>query len=78
MIEITLTNDFHNSDIVLRVRGKRLSANQVAAARERLCGITGCTCGGFAGERGPQYLRDGNRFHIEAQQDGSATIEADA
>lgn len=52
---ITLTNDFHNTAIRLRVNGERLSIHQMQRARRALCGVEGCICGGAAGERGGEY-----------------------
>ena len=73
---ITLTNDFHGTEISLkRSTRHRLSAGQVKKARAALCGIEGCTCGGNAGERGPQYLPDGTRCVLIATEDGGADIE---
>ena len=70
---ITLTNDFHGSQIALRARNTvdgmyALSAGQVRRARSELCGMTGCTCGGDISERGWQEV------HIELQPDGSAIL----
>ena len=64
---ITLINDFHNTDVTLRPRGGWLSKDQVRRARRMLCGVTGCTCGGNAGERGknPQ---------LEPHPDGSCKV----
>lgn len=73
---ITLTNDFHNTRISLkRSTAHRLSAWQVAKARKALCGISGCTCGGFAGHRGAQYLPDGTRVQLIESEDGGADLE---
>ena len=53
----TLRNDFHNSEVTIRAeRGQELTLSQVLRARRALCGITGCTCGGNLGERGPQAV----------------------
>jgi len=60
MKKITLTNDFHNIEVTLRIEelegaaiGK-LSANQVKKARRELCGMSDCTCSGDTGCRGNQ------------------------
>lgn len=60
MKTITLTNDFHGQSVTLRL-GQRnarggwpLSQGQIRRARQELCGIAGCTCGGLLGERGRQ------------------------
>ncbi len=56
MKSITLTNDFHNTSVVLRPDGEeRLTVGQVQRARRTLCGIAGCTCGGSLGVRGYQW-----------------------
>jgi hypothetical protein len=55
MSTITLRNDFHGSEVSIRATvGQELSLAQVLRARRILCGISGCTCGGNLGERGPQ------------------------
>ena len=83
METITLTNEFHGTKVRLRpgpgVPGSSyqiatLSPSQVRRARRELCGIPDCTCGGAAGERGPQEYR-GERVLIQPSGDGSAVIE---
>lgn len=71
---LTLTNDFHHTEVRLRVTGNQLSPNQVRRARRILCGISDCSCGGVAGERGPQF-RGAERVYMQAAADGSAFIE---
>ena len=60
-MNITLTNDFHNTSVSLRSRGSRssqwLSARQVQRARKMLCGHADCRCSGIAGTRGQQSIR---------------------
>ncbi len=71
-MRITLTNDFHNSSIILyvptlshihnEIEVQSITKHQAAKARRKLCGIKGCTCGGAFGQRGRQetngkYLR---------------------
>lgn len=52
---VTITNNFHDTRVRLRARpGSFVSAGQVARARAKLCGVTGCTCSNYAGMRGPQ------------------------
>lgn len=68
---ITLKNDFHNTVVTLRPGHGRLSPSQVARSRRALCGIAGCTCGGWCGERGPQS----ERLVIEPTEDGGAELE---
>lgn len=73
---ITLKNDFHNTRISLkRSTAHRLSPSQVARARRVLCGIDGCTCGEFAGQRGQQHLPDGTRVLLIETEDGGADLE---
>ena len=51
---ITLTNDFHNSSVTVKVpKNGILSAGTTKRVYRELCGISGCTCGGI---RGPQEL----------------------
>lgn len=62
---ITLTNTFHGTAAAVRPMvthtdhlGNRflgLSHRQVLRARRKLCGISRCSCGGQAGERGGRY-----------------------
>lgn len=69
MRKITLTNDFHNTEVTLNLRdGKNLSPGQVKKARNTLCGIKGCTCSGAVGTRG------WDNPEIEVRQDGSAYL----
>lgn len=52
---ITVTNDFHNTQVTLRAReGEALTDSQIRRARRELCGVAGCMCGGAIGERGTQ------------------------
>ena len=52
----TLTNSFHGTQTRVRPTFNgteyRLNKSQVARAWRKLCGISGCTCGGPCGERG--------------------------
>ena len=54
----TLTNDFHNSSarVLVGLGNTELSESQIRRIRSKLCGISGCTCGGVLGQRGPQPL----------------------
>jgi hypothetical protein len=60
MKKITLSNDFHSTEITLQIKESggaaigTLSAGQVKKARRALCGISGCTCGDDLGRRGSQ------------------------
>jgi hypothetical protein len=52
---ITLTNDFHNTEVNLQVGDDdRISLSQAKRARRELCGIKGCLCGDDLGMRGHQ------------------------
>ena len=53
-----LANNFHHTTARVRVGlgNTELSANQVRRLRNKLCGMSGCTCGGVLGQRGPQPL----------------------
>jgi len=52
---ITIRNDFHNTEVSIRANiGDELTESQIKRARNELCGISGCTCGGPIGERGHQ------------------------
>jgi hypothetical protein len=70
---VTLRNDFHNTEARVRVRGLsygpegELSARQLQRARQKLCGIRGCTCGGI---RGHQTAPDGRRMNVDYTVDG--------
>ena len=74
MKKICLTNDFHNTEVSLMARRTprpelyEITAAQVEKARQTLCGIDGCSCGGFAGERGAQA------FIVEGRGGGGAWI----
>ena len=54
---ITLTNDFHGTQVTLRLQGAFLSAGQEKKAWKSLCGIKGCTCSGPIGIRGAQTAK---------------------
>lgn len=52
---ITLRNSFHHTEVRIRASyGVDLTPSQIRRSRLVLCGISGCTCGGILGERGPQ------------------------
>ena len=67
----TITNDFHGTETT--VRRDYLSPATVRRVRRTLCpsSSSGCTCGGFLGQRGPQD------FEVEEYQDGSALLIVD-
>ena len=68
MNKLTLTNDFHNTEVTLVPKGNLLSPSQVKRSWRTLCGISGCCCCNEAGARGNQEVE------LEFNQDGSATI----
>lgn len=52
-MNIILRNSFHGTTVSLRAEyGQELSHSQIRRARNTLCGVNGCTCGGNLGERG--------------------------
>jgi hypothetical protein len=53
-IVITLTNDFHNTEVRLNPKDGKLSARQVKRAEKVLCGMDDCICGNEAGMRGAE------------------------
>lgn len=54
---ITLTNDFHCTEAAIRPRDDGTVSRRTARRVWRdLCGMTGCRCGGLAGERGGRYF----------------------
>ena len=69
-----IRNDFHNTETVLNtkeVAGRYyLSHSQVLKARRELCGVAGCTCGGYLGQRGEQP----EKFDIQPLEDGGARL----
>lgn len=66
MAKITLTNDFHNSEVTLQLRSAFPSTSQVRRSWRVLCGIKGCTCGDIMGMRGPQTVKiSGQEYNRE-------------
>lgn len=72
-MNVTLRNDFHNSEVTLRTKvlshihhtaTAYLTVGQIKKAKHELCGIAGCTCSGEAGTRGPQTLDNGKRLEV--------------
>jgi hypothetical protein len=73
-MQITLSNDFHNTRATMRVADCRRhihnvltvypSASQLKRAKRSLCGMADCCCSGDAGIRGRQTLDDGTRIEI--------------
>ena len=70
-MKITLSNDFHNTEISLNVKNGQLSAGQVKRAQKVLCGLSDCRCSGDIGYRGRQ--QDGIDG-IEAKHDRHGNI----
>lgn len=73
---VTLTNDFHNTDVTLRcevlshIYGEATiypSESQIKRAKRELCGIDGCTCSDAAGCRGPQE-HNGKRLIVDVSK----------
>jgi len=71
---VTLRNNFHNSEVKLQVRGERdddgllviyPSAGQIKKSWRTLCGHKNCECGDAAGARGPQRADDGSRLVVD-------------
>lgn len=55
MSNFTLTNDFHNTFVVVRPKSLFLNRGQARRAWSILCGIEGCTCShNILGTRGAQ------------------------
>lgn len=55
-MQITLTNNFHGTSTRVRIKPASgglylLSKRQAHEAWRKLCGVSGCSCGGIAGER---------------------------
>ena len=71
MKTVTITNDYHNSRANVRVNASgetMLTRSTVLRVRRKLCGISGCMCGGVLGQRGNQTVE------ISAMADGEAMI----
>ena len=63
---ITLTNNFHNTETVIRVLDGRVSHRAGQRAWKNLCGVKGCICGGILGQRGGQRH---NGFEVQIEPD---------
>jgi hypothetical protein len=70
MRQITLSNDFHNTEVRIRVASlpATLSPSQGARVRRQLCGQRDCTCGDV---RGRQIQPDGARVRVVQGYDGN-------
>lgn len=68
MKEITLTNSFHRTSAVIRLRPDgTISRRTVRRVWTELCGMTDCTCSGHGGVRGGTYSlwpRDDDRYEV--------------
>ena len=53
-MKVTLTNDFHHTEVTLLLKSLFPSSHQVRRAKTALCGVKGCTCSGVLGNRGAQ------------------------
>ena len=62
---VTLRNNFHNSEVRVRVVGLpvMLSVSQTRRVYRVLCGQAGCTCGGV---RGVQHHED-QRIYVQGE-----------
>lgn len=73
--KFTFTNNFHSSEAVCLAKRNTdgscyLSKDQVSRARNKLCGVKGCTCAqNIIGERSCR-----SPVEVRANQDGSANI----
>ena len=67
-MNITLTNDFHNTSATVRPVNGLISRRSFLRASKKLCGIDGCTCGIIRGQGNPfvaQYDSEGSQFIVE-------------
>ena len=60
-MKTTLINNFHDTEITVVAKPVSpgiysLSVGQVRKIRKALCGMDGCTCGDFLGQRGTEGL----------------------
>ena len=53
MKTITLRNDFHKTECNVRLKENQttLTKNQIQRAMKKLCGVSGCQCGGIRGKQ---------------------------
>ena len=54
MEQITIKNDFHNTEFTTSPVDGCLTKKAIGECKEALCGLSDCLCGGDFGERGPQ------------------------
>jgi len=74
---LTLRNDFHNSEAIIRVRpdgrGRLIATyRQWTDALRKLCGMSDCQCGNI---RGPITDSEGRKYEIDWHSDRSDRIE---
>ncbi len=77
--QITLSNDFHNTEVQVSAQLDRrgrwiLPAAQVSRTAKILCRIAGCTCGDTAGTRGRQLQPSGDQATLEYFASGDAEV----
>lgn len=54
-MKITIRNNFHNTEAYVTIRnGNTITGATARRIEKKLCGVSGCKCGGVLGERGPQ------------------------
>lgn len=63
---INLTNNFHNTETMIRVAAGKVSHRAGLRAWRNLCGVKGCICGGILGQRGGQRY---NGFEVQIEPD---------
>lgn len=54
---VTLKNDFHNTEVTVRVlrRSTHLTKYQMRRVNNALCGMADCCCGGIRGPQDVEY-----------------------
>jgi hypothetical protein len=57
---LTLSNDFHQTSVIVHPLNSHLSASQMRRVRRELCGMADCSCGGIRGHQvnRTQVIRD--------------------
>jgi len=66
--KITLENTFHNTEVTVIAWDGIISASSIARAKHKLCGVSGCTCGGIRGAPELEYDQDGSAKIMEQYQ----------
>lgn len=76
-MDLTLTNDFHNTEVTIRAKSLpwRVTPSQQRRIDRALCGMSDCKCGTI---RGPQY-HEGRRLWLDWSygQQGEAVLVVD-